>query len=60
LCAQGYADRIVLSHDASCYIDYFSGEKWQAAKEQAAPGFLLVIVPDFAPAHPRGKLSGSR
>ena len=39
LCAQGYADRIVLSHDANCYIDYFSGEDWQAAKEQAVPNW---------------------
>jgi phosphotriesterase-related protein len=39
LCAQGYADRIVLSQDASCYIDFFSGRAWQAAKEQAAPNW---------------------
>ncbi|MHA6629234.1 phosphotriesterase family protein [Pseudonocardia sichuanensis] len=39
LCAQGYADRIVLSQDASCYIDFFSGEAGQAAKEQAAPNW---------------------
>ena len=26
LCAQGYADRMVLSHDASCYIDWIAGE----------------------------------
>jgi phosphotriesterase-related protein len=39
LCGQGYAPRIVLSHDASCYIDYFSGEDWQAAKEQAVPNW---------------------
>ena len=26
LCRQGYADRIVLSHDASCYIDWIAGE----------------------------------
>lgn len=26
LCEQGYADRMVLSHDASCYIDWIAGE----------------------------------
>ena len=39
LCAQGYADRIVLSHDAHCYIDFFSGEAGEAAKAQAAPNW---------------------
>jgi phosphotriesterase-related protein len=33
LCAQGYAERMVLSHDASCYIDWFPPE----------------VVPLFAP-----------
>jgi phosphotriesterase-related protein len=27
LCARGYADRLVLSHDASCYIDWFPQEQ---------------------------------
>lgn len=26
LCRQGYVDRMVLSHDASCYIDWIAGE----------------------------------
>ena len=26
LCARGYADRMVLSHDASCYLDWIPGE----------------------------------
>jgi phosphotriesterase-related protein len=39
LCAEGYADRIVLSHDAHCYIDFFSGEAGETAKEQAAPNW---------------------
>ncbi|HSK60738.1 MAG TPA: phosphotriesterase-related protein [Actinomycetospora sp.] len=38
LCAQGYAEKIVLSHDASCYIDFFSG-KSQATKEQMLPNW---------------------
>ena len=24
LCAQGYADRMVLAHDAACYMDWFT------------------------------------
>ncbi|GLZ46282.1 phosphotriesterase [Actinomycetospora sp. NBRC 106375] len=39
LCAQGYADRIVLAHDAACYMDFFSGEASQAALAQAAPNW---------------------
>lgn len=27
LCARGYADRMVLSHDASCHIDWFSPDQ---------------------------------
>ena len=26
LCRRGYADRMVLSHDASCYLDWIPGE----------------------------------
>ena len=26
LCQRGYADRMVLSHDASCYLDWIPGE----------------------------------
>lgn len=36
LVEQGYAERMVLSHDASCYIDYFPGEA-QAAFQQVQP-----------------------
>jgi phosphotriesterase-related protein len=39
LCAQGYADRIVLSQDAHCYIDFFSGEAGEAAKVATAPNW---------------------
>jgi len=27
LCERGYADRMVLSHDASCYLDWYPGEE---------------------------------
>jgi phosphotriesterase-related protein len=39
LCAQGYADRIVLSHDASCYIDFYAGDEAQRALHAAAPNW---------------------
>ncbi|HEY2206075.1 MAG TPA: phosphotriesterase-related protein [Pseudonocardia sp.] len=46
LCAQGYADRIVLSHDAACYMDFFSGEISQAALAQAAPNWHYQHISD--------------
>jgi len=39
LAGQGYADRIVLGHDASCYIDFIAGEQAQAMLKQAAPNW---------------------
>ena len=39
LCAEDYADRIVLAHDAACYMDFFSGEASQQALAQAAPNW---------------------
>jgi phosphotriesterase-related protein len=44
LAAQGYADRMVLSQDASCYIDWFPGEA-RAALQQAAPNWNYTHVP---------------
>ncbi len=35
LCAAGYADRMVLAHDASCYIDWF------------APGAVAEVAPNW-------------
>jgi phosphotriesterase-related protein len=35
LCKRGYADRMVLSHDASCYMDWFPAE----AIKQAVPNW---------------------
>src|SRR5690606_32423906 len=32
LCERGYADRMVLSHDASCFMDYFPNE-WDMVAE---------------------------
>jgi phosphotriesterase-related protein len=39
LAEQGYADRMVLAHDASCYIDYFPGKDAEAAKEAFSPNW---------------------
>jgi phosphotriesterase-related protein len=51
LCAQGYADRIVLAHDAACYMDFFSGEATQAMLAGAAPNWhFLHISQDVLPA----------
>jgi phosphotriesterase-related protein len=51
LCAQGYADRIVLSHDAACYMDFFSGEQAQAMLKAAAPNWhYRHITNDVLPA----------
>lgn len=51
LCEQGYADRIALSHDAACYMDFFSGEAAQQALAEAAPNWhYLHISNDVLPA----------
>jgi phosphotriesterase-related protein len=51
LCEQGYADRIVLSHDAACYMDFMSGEASQALLRQAMPNWnFLHISQDVLPA----------
>jgi phosphotriesterase-related protein len=42
LCRRGWADRMVLSHDHSCYIDWWPKE-WVRA---AAPRWSLCHVPD--------------
>lgn len=51
LCEQGYADRIALSHDAACYMDFFSRESTQQALAEAAPNWhYLHISNDVLPA----------
>ena len=51
LCEQGYTDRIVLAHDAACYMDFFSGEASQQALAEAAPNWhYLHISSDVLPA----------
>lgn len=46
LVEQGYADRMVLAHDASCYIDFFSGEQSQELLVAAAPNWHYNHIPD--------------
>ena len=47
LCAQGLADQVVLSHDASCYIDWFTTEQ----KAALAPNWhFLHLTQDVLPA----------
>jgi phosphotriesterase-related protein len=51
LCGQGYADRIVLGHDTSCYMDFFSGEASQQTLAAAAPNWhFRHISNDVLPA----------
>lgn len=50
LCARGYADHIVLAHDAACYMDFFSGEASQRLLAEAAPNWhYLHISRDVLP-----------
>jgi phosphotriesterase-related protein len=45
LAGRGYADRMVLSHDASCFIDYF-GAAHDAARAAAAPNWHFEHITD--------------
>lgn len=47
LCERGYADRMVLSHDASCYLDWIPGELPPPGMEQWS---YLHISNDVLPA----------
>jgi phosphotriesterase-related protein len=42
LCTQGYGDRMVLSHDAACFIDWFD----PAMMHTAAPKWTYTHIPD--------------
>jgi phosphotriesterase-related protein len=51
LCAEGYADRIALSHDASCYIDFYAGAAAQQTLRAQAPNWHYEhITRDVLPA----------
>jgi phosphotriesterase-related protein len=45
LAARGYADRMVLAHDASCFIDYF-GAAHDAVRAAAAPNWHFEFISD--------------
>ncbi|WP_336206287.1 phosphotriesterase family protein [Nonomuraea sp. LPB2021202275-12-8] len=45
LCARGYADRIVLSHDAACFMDYFA-DAWDEALSAMAPNWRYDHIHD--------------
>lgn len=47
LCERGYADRMVLSHDASCYIDWYEP---QMVKAMVPRWNYLHIIDDVLPA----------
>ncbi|MET8157626.1 phosphotriesterase-related protein [Sphaerisporangium sp. NPDC005289] len=49
LCARGYADRMVLSHDAACFYDYF-GHMWDAVPQIAPNWNYGHIHQDVLPA----------
>ena len=51
LCREGYADRIVLSHDQSCFIDFYAFEAAREALAKAAPNWHFEhISRDVLPA----------
>ena len=45
LCGRGYADRMVLSHDAACFMDYFGGA-WDDAHSALAPNWRYDHIHD--------------
>ncbi|ETK32168.1 phosphotriesterase family protein [Microbispora sp. ATCC PTA-5024] len=45
LCERGYADRMVLSHDTACFMDYFGGA-WDQVQELAAPNWRYDHIHD--------------
>jgi phosphotriesterase-related protein len=45
LAARGYADRMVLSHDASCFMDYFGGA-FEQTRAVAAPNWHYEFISD--------------
>jgi phosphotriesterase-related protein len=45
LCERGYADRMVLSHDAMCWIDWF-GDNFDEVRPQALPNWHYEHIHD--------------
>jgi len=46
LCGRGYADRIVLGHDAACFMDPVSGADSQRAMAAVAPNWHFRHISD--------------
>ena len=44
LAERGYADRMVLAHDASCFIDYFPDPAARAAFQQVQPNWNFTHI----------------
>ena len=42
---RGWADRMVLSHDANCVFDWFPQETFDLIIEQAAPNWNFSFIP---------------
>ncbi|MFB4276954.1 MULTISPECIES: phosphotriesterase family protein [unclassified Nonomuraea] len=45
LCQRGYADRMVLSHDTACFMDYFGGA-WDETRSTLAPNWRYDHIHD--------------
>ncbi|MEV5892137.1 phosphotriesterase family protein [Nonomuraea fuscirosea] len=45
LCERGYADRMVLSHDTACFMDYFGGD-WEETRSTLAPNWRYDHIHD--------------
>lgn len=45
LCGRGYADRMVLSHDTACFMDYF-GDAWDEGVPAIAPNWRFDHIHD--------------
>lgn len=45
LCGRGYADRMVLSHDTACFMDYF-GDAWDEGVPAIAPNWRFGHIHD--------------
>jgi len=46
MCQRGYVEQIVLAHDASCFIDWFSAGTTEDAKDAAAPNWHFTHIHD--------------
>jgi phosphotriesterase-related protein len=45
LCERGWADRMVLSHDANCVFDWFPPATYELLTTQMAPNWNFSFIP---------------